>query len=61
MAPYEELLLVRRNENWIPVMERIMREGSAFFAVGAGHLGGPKGVVNLLRQAGYTVEPVPMK
>lgn len=61
LAPYEELLLVRRNENWIPVMERIMREGSAFFAVGAGHLGGPKGVVNLLRQAGYTVEPVPMK
>ncbi len=61
LAPYEELLLVRRNENWIPVMERIMREGSAFFAVGAGHLGGPKGVVSLLRQAGYVVEPVPMK
>ncbi len=61
LGPYEELLLVRRNENWIPVMERIMREGSAFFAVGAGHLGGPKGVVSLLRQAGYVVEPVPMK
>ena len=29
-----------------------------FFAVGAGHLGGSFGVINLLREAGYTVNAV---
>lgn len=57
MAQYEELLLRRRNHNWIPVMGRMMREKSTFFAVGAGHLGGEHGVIALLRQSGYLVEP----
>lgn len=35
-----------------------MQEGSNLFAFGAGHMGGDKGVINLLRKAGYTVEPV---
>jgi len=30
-------------------------------AVGAGHLPGEKGVINLLRKAGYKVEPVENK
>lgn len=55
---YEELLLNRRNRNWIPVMGRLMRTQPTFFAVGAGHLGGSTGVVSLLRQAGYRVEPL---
>ncbi|MBL7804701.1 MAG: TraB/GumN family protein [Saprospiraceae bacterium] len=54
---YEELLLQRRNRNWIPVMGRMMREKPTFFAVGAGHLGGENGVIALLRKAGYKVEP----
>lgn len=55
---YEDLLLVRRNRNWIPVMAKMMVEQPTFFAVGAGHLGGPEGVVALLREAGYTVKPL---
>lgn len=55
---YEDLLLVRRNRNWIPVMDKMMAEQPTFFAVGAGHLGGPEGVVALLREAGYTVKPL---
>lgn len=55
---FKDFLLVGRNRNWIPVMEGKMKEGSMFFAVGAGHLGASFGVINLLRQAGYTVEPV---
>jgi hypothetical protein len=31
---------------------------SLVIAVGAGHLPGEKGVINLLRKAGYKVEPV---
>ena len=55
---FKEFLLVGRNRNWIPVMEGKMKEGSMFFAVGAGHLGASFGVINLLRHAGYRVEPV---
>lgn len=56
-AKYEDLLLNRRNENWVPLIGRQLREKPTFFAVGAGHLGGEKGVVALLRKAGWTVEP----
>lgn len=55
---YEDILLVNRNQRWIPVMEKAMHEGSQFFAVGAGHLPGKEGIVTLLRKAGYTVTPV---
>lgn len=55
---YEDLLLVRRNRNWIPVMGELMKVKPAFFAVGAGHLGGAQGVVALLREAGYSVKPL---
>lgn len=55
---YEELLLNQRNRNWIPVMADMMRRQTVFFAVGAGHLGGPEGVVELLRREGYTLKPL---
>lgn len=58
LSEYDELLLVRRNKNWIPVMGKMMTEQSTFFAVGAGHLAGENGVIHLLRQAGYTVKPL---
>ncbi len=56
MGNYEEILLNRRNRNWIPVMNRLMREKPTIFAVGAGHLGGASGVVALLRKEGFRVE-----
>ncbi|MCB0629994.1 MAG: TraB/GumN family protein [Saprospiraceae bacterium] len=58
LGGYEELLLQKRNRNWIPQMAEMMGAGSVFFAVGAGHLGGEEGVISLLRQAGYEVTPV---
>lgn len=51
-------LLDDRNSRWIPRMEKRMKKNSVFFAVGAGHLPGEKGVLTLLRKAGYTVTPV---
>lgn len=54
----EEALLTRRNNNWIPVMEANMKEGGCFFAVGAAHLPGTNGVLELLKKAGYKVKPV---
>lgn len=53
-----KLFLDSRNKKWIPRMAEKMKASSVFFAVGAGHLAGPNGVIILLRQAGYIVEPV---
>lgn len=58
---YDELLLVNRNINWIPKMEKLMPQQSTFFAVGAGHLAGEKGVIALLRKEGYTLKPIKSK
>ncbi|MFB2118069.1 TraB/GumN family protein [Parapedobacter sp. 2B3] len=58
LRSYSGLLLDERNERWIPMIGEQARLAPTFFAVGAGHLGGEKGVINLLRQAGYTVSPV---
>jgi hypothetical protein len=58
IAQYEDLLLVTRNKNWIPVMGDMMKQQPTFFAVGAGHLGGKNGVIALLREEGYTLQPV---
>ncbi|MDI9310181.1 MAG: TraB/GumN family protein [Limnohabitans sp.] len=51
-------MLKNRNENWIKVMPEMMKRESVFFAVGAAHLGGEIGVINLLRKAGYTIKPI---
>ena len=47
-----------RNRNWIPKMIRQMESQRVFFAVGALHLPGKDGLVELLRSEGYTVLPV---
>lgn len=58
MAQYKELLLDKRNRNWISTITSEAGKASTFFAVGAGHLGGNMGVIELLRKQGYTVKPV---
>ena len=47
-----------RNKKWIERMVDKMDQKSIFFAVGAGHLWGENGVINLLRKEGYKVVPV---
>lgn len=54
----ENTLIYGRNANWVKAMPAIMAETPTFFAYGAAHLAGEKGVLQLLRNAGYTVEPV---
>jgi hypothetical protein len=57
MTPeFESALLNERNQRWIPIIEKMTKEKTTFFAVGAGHLAGKNGVINLLRQKGYKVE-----
>ncbi len=55
---FESTMLIKRNKNWVPKMKKAMKESPSFFAVGAGHLGGKSGVLELLRKKGYQVEPI---
>jgi uncharacterized protein YbaP (TraB family) len=57
-ADYQDQLLNDRNKKWIPKIEAIAKEKPTFFAVGAGHLGGKKGLIALLKAKGYKVEAV---
>lgn len=54
----DDILIFNRNNNWIKVMQKIMAEKATFFAVGAAHLLGEKGVLEQLKKTGYTVEGV---
>lgn len=54
----KDILIYNRNAEWIKQMPEIMKQKPTFFAVGAGHLPGEKGVLTLLKKAGYTVEGV---
>ena len=58
IAGFEDVLLYTRNKNWIPVMSEKMKANQYFFAVGAGHLAGKDGVIDLLRTAGYKLTPL---
>jgi len=55
---FTEVLLYNRNADWAKKLQTLMQDKSLVVAVGAGHLPGARGVLNLLRQAGYKVEPV---
>ena len=58
LSEYEDILLNKRNEAWISGMKTMMSEMPTFFAVGAGHLAGERGVIHLLRKEGYTLTPI---
>jgi len=52
-----ERLLVERNRNWLPELEKLVaRPRPAFVVVGAAHLVGPDGLIALLAAKGYRVE-----
>jgi len=54
----KDAMINNRNADWLTKMPAIMSNKSTLFAVGAAHLPGAKGVLALLRGAGYTVEGV---
>jgi uncharacterized protein len=58
VANFTDLLLYQRNENWVEKLKTLMTTKSLVVAVGAGHLPGDRGVINLLKKAGYKVDPV---
>ena len=54
----EEILIYGRNAAWVEKMPAMMENASTLFVVGAAHLPGDKGVLELLKARGYTVEAV---
>lgn len=54
-AAFEEAMVTSRNKTMVERADPILAVGDAFLAVGAMHLPGPDGLVELFRKAGYTV------
>lgn len=51
-------LLMERNRRMVKRMQSRLRRGNAFIAVGAAHLPGPQGLVELLEREGYRLSAV---
>lgn len=61
LSKHQDVMLDKRNINWIPKIIEAAQSKPTFFGVGAAHLAGDKGVIKLLRKEGYKVEPVMLK
>lgn len=57
---FTEKFLYKRNEIQAASMDSIMKHRSLFVGVGAAHLPGKRGVIEILRKKGYTLRPVYM-
>lgn len=58
ISSMQETLLDNRNKKWISKIKKLIGNKDTFIAVGAGHLGGPNGVIRLLEEEGYVLKPV---
>jgi uncharacterized protein YbaP (TraB family) len=57
--PYFNLKFIdERNASWVKKIIPLTANQSVLFAVGAGHLGGENGLLNLLKKQGYSVKPI---
>ena len=55
---YLKTLLYDRNIVMVHSIDSLVKTGSLFAAVGAAHLPGKRGIIEMLRARGYTVKPV---
>ncbi len=55
---YHDLIIIERNKGMAKAMDSIMQKQSLFAGIGAAHLPNSYGVINLLREMGYSVKPV---
>lgn len=58
---YAEKFLYKRNEIQASSIDTILKHNSLFVGVGAAHLPGPRGVIEMLRKKGYTLRPIIMQ
>lgn len=58
LGEFQQIILDQRNQDWLTKLPSMIHSKPSLIAVGAGHLGGEQGVINLLRLAGYEVTPI---
>lgn len=58
LGQFDELLLDKRNENWLKMIPGIVKKSPTFIAVGAAHLPGEKGLLRGLKDMGYVITPM---
>ena len=56
---FVQQMIVARNRNWLPKIQAEAAKKPTLFAVGTAHLIGNQGLIMLLRESGYQVEPLP--
>jgi len=59
-AAFDEKFLYKRNEIQANSIDSILKQQTLFVGVGAAHLPGSRGVIELLRKKGYKLRPVKM-
>ena len=52
------ILVDKRNNNWIEDIEALIEKDRTFIAVGMGHLGGENGILNQLKEKGYSLKQI---
>jgi len=54
----KKILITNRNKNWMEQLKKLMPDKSCFVCVGCLHLADEEGLIQLLKNAGYSVDPV---
>jgi uncharacterized protein YbaP (TraB family) len=55
---FSDIFLYDRNKAWIPKIKNEIKDKKCFIAVGAAHLFGEKGVIDLLQKEGYSLTAI---
>jgi len=58
LMEFDDLFLYDRNKAWIPTIKKEVKDKQCFIAVGAAHLFGEGGVIDLLEKEGYTLTAI---
>ena len=53
-----EQFYYKRNEEWVPKIDKMVHDRPAFITVGISHLKGDRGLLSLLKQKGYTLTAI---
>ena len=51
----------KRNEEWLPKIEKMMASKISFISIGISHLDGDRGLLSLLKAKGYSLTGVSIK
>lgn len=58
LADFTDLILYDRNKKWVEKLKSLLSQKSMVIAVGAGHLPGENGLIELLKKEGFILTPV---